>query len=338
MAAVTRKGDKCTGHGPYPPRPNNEGSPDVFVNNKPAHRKGDTWETHGHTASPPDELAEGATTVFVNGQPLGRIGDPVTCGSAVAQGSPNVFCSDKPVSVQIEGGVFVYTDAFAYSYRAARPLVKAAGPHAPFDEPADFEIKQRALETERFPEEEPAPEPEEEVNPEDEPVNEIQDGCPVVEDPNDPYNIAIGNAGLTVRDLTLNAIFAHPLRAQNGFSIEEMVCNLHHLALNCLDPILGAFPGLNINSGFRRGTSGSQHNRGMAVDLQKPGAGKEFYKEVLAFIAENCPYDQCILETANGGQSWWVHISFDRNKTAQRKERLTYIAGRSPAYTAGWAV
>jgi hypothetical protein len=37
-------------------------------------------------------LAEGSPTVFVNGKEMARIGDPVACGSAVIEGSLNVFC------------------------------------------------------------------------------------------------------------------------------------------------------------------------------------------------------------------------------------------------------
>ena len=94
MPPVTRKGDNCTGHGSFPPRPSSQGSPNVFVNGIPAHRQGDSWSAHGSpTPNPPHSsvLASGSSTVFVNGKQLGRIGDPVACGSAVSQGSSNVF-------------------------------------------------------------------------------------------------------------------------------------------------------------------------------------------------------------------------------------------------------
>lgn len=93
MPAVTRLGDSCTGHGTWPPRPSTGGSGDVFVNGIPAHRQGDSWAVHCndvpvcHAGS----LAAGSGTVFVNGKQLGRVGDSVSCGSAVAAGSGNVF-------------------------------------------------------------------------------------------------------------------------------------------------------------------------------------------------------------------------------------------------------
>ncbi|MDR1978310.1 MAG: PAAR domain-containing protein [Synergistaceae bacterium] len=94
MPACARVGDLCTGHGCWPPRPNDQGSPNVFVNGIPWHRQGDHWEPH--TCPPIPEthdsiLAFGSPTVFVNGKEGGRIGDPVACGSVVMTGSPDVF-------------------------------------------------------------------------------------------------------------------------------------------------------------------------------------------------------------------------------------------------------
>jgi len=95
MPSVARLADLCTGHGCYPPRPNIQGSPTVFVNGRPVHRLTDAWAIHCcgpscHGAV----LAKGSTTVFVNGLPCGRIGDlvgvPGECGSVVMTGSTNV--------------------------------------------------------------------------------------------------------------------------------------------------------------------------------------------------------------------------------------------------------
>lgn len=93
MPAVTRQGDQCAGHGAFPPRASVAGSPNVFINGRPAHRQGDGWETHCNDVPVchGGSLAAGSATVFVNGRPLGRVGDPVDCGSAVAAGSPDVF-------------------------------------------------------------------------------------------------------------------------------------------------------------------------------------------------------------------------------------------------------
>lgn len=92
MPAVARLGDKCSGHGCWPPRKNTSASSDVFVNGIGAHRVDDTWAAHTckkntHTSI----LSTGSSTVFVNNKALGRIGDDVACGSAIAQGSSDVF-------------------------------------------------------------------------------------------------------------------------------------------------------------------------------------------------------------------------------------------------------
>jgi uncharacterized Zn-binding protein involved in type VI secretion len=96
MPATVRLGDSGTGHGCWPPRANVAGSPDVFINDRAAHRVGDGWAAHTCPAIPETHagsLAAGSGTVFVNGRALGRIGDPVSCGSAAATGSPDVFAN-----------------------------------------------------------------------------------------------------------------------------------------------------------------------------------------------------------------------------------------------------
>lgn len=92
MPAVTRKGDQCMGHKCYPPRVNDQGSPDVLVNNIQVHRQGDHWVTHCCGDSCHDGVcAVGSSSVYVNNKQVARIGDPITCGSIIAQGSPDTF-------------------------------------------------------------------------------------------------------------------------------------------------------------------------------------------------------------------------------------------------------
>lgn len=93
MPAVARKGDTCSGHGSFPPRPSIGGSGDVFANGIAVHRQGDGWAAHCNPTPSchGGSLASGSGTVYVNGKALGRIGDPVDCGSVSAAGSGNVF-------------------------------------------------------------------------------------------------------------------------------------------------------------------------------------------------------------------------------------------------------
>ena len=95
MPPVHRKGDLCTGHGCYVPRPSAQGSPDVFVNAIPIHRVTDAWAYHpcppggGHSST----LCEGSPNVFANTLGVGRRGDPVCCGSKCMTHSPDVFAN-----------------------------------------------------------------------------------------------------------------------------------------------------------------------------------------------------------------------------------------------------
>ena len=87
MPAAVRLGDSCDGACGSPPRPNIQGSENVFTNSKPQHRLTDGWAGHLHKGN----AASGSPDVFVNSLPACRVGDKVSCGSNMAQGSPNVY-------------------------------------------------------------------------------------------------------------------------------------------------------------------------------------------------------------------------------------------------------
>lgn len=91
LRPAARQGDLSTGHGCYPPRPAANGSSNVFINGRPAHRKGDMFEKHccgkdchiGATMT-------GSATVFINGIPAARVGERISCGDIIMTGSTNV--------------------------------------------------------------------------------------------------------------------------------------------------------------------------------------------------------------------------------------------------------
>ena len=92
MPAISRKGDTCTGHGCFPPRASTEGSGDVFVNGTGVHRQGDKWAAHTCGENTHDgACSSGSSSVYANGKAVARVGDDISCGSAVAVGSPDVF-------------------------------------------------------------------------------------------------------------------------------------------------------------------------------------------------------------------------------------------------------
>jgi len=90
---AARLGDFDSGHGPWPPRNNLQGSPDVFINGKPAHRQGDQWAIHcaPKLGCHPSTLAMGSPSVFTNGKGQGRRNDLVACGSRIMTSSSDVF-------------------------------------------------------------------------------------------------------------------------------------------------------------------------------------------------------------------------------------------------------
>ncbi len=92
MPAVTRVGDKCTGHDNCPAVPLVEGDSTILVNGKPIGVVGCAYQSHScttHTSHTP-HIAQGAPYVFAHGKAVARVGDAVDCGGTVAQGSSNI--------------------------------------------------------------------------------------------------------------------------------------------------------------------------------------------------------------------------------------------------------
>lgn len=97
MPAITRVGDKCTGHDNCPAVPLAEGVAKVRVNGKPIGVVGCAYQAHScnvHTTHTP-HIIQGSSKVRVNGIPVARVGDAVDCGGTVAEGSSNVRCNQS---------------------------------------------------------------------------------------------------------------------------------------------------------------------------------------------------------------------------------------------------
>jgi hypothetical protein len=138
------------------------------------------------------------------------------------------------------------------------------------------------------------------------------------------YDLLLGLTDFTIGLLSTQAVFSHNVVAQGGLSTQEIVCNMQGLAEKILQPLTDEFGGFDINSGFRKGSGTSQHNKGQAVDIQNPSWSLDKYTEVAEWIADNLPCDQLILEHGN---SIWIHVSFDATKTTQRGQLLTMLNG-----------
>lgn len=116
MPPAARKGDPGFIHcSPYDIA---SGSPNVFINNRPAARIGDKSSLHlkpaakiciPHTAS----ITQGAATVRINGRPAARKGSSLAGCTRVNGGSPNVEIGGPSIG---GGGGLVSTLFSAISY------------------------------------------------------------------------------------------------------------------------------------------------------------------------------------------------------------------------------
>lgn len=140
------------------------------------------------------------------------------------------------------------------------------------------------------------------------------------------------SANYTVKDLSAGTLFPHNIVAQNGLSISNILNNMQGVAVNILEPLRAKYPGLRINSGFRKGVGTSQHNKGMAVDIQWAGLSPADYSPIAKWVTDNLPVDQLIFEHGN---SIWLHISYDRSLSKQRGQLLTYYPKETPQYKPG---
>ena len=69
-----------------------QGSPNVFVNNKPVVRIGDAIMGHGRPPHTAPVMVGGSGTVKVNNIGVSRAGDPASCGHTIS-GSSNVYAN-----------------------------------------------------------------------------------------------------------------------------------------------------------------------------------------------------------------------------------------------------
>jgi uncharacterized Zn-binding protein involved in type VI secretion len=96
MKAV-KVGDIGTEHDGFHPTKVTAGSPNVFIDGKPAARVGDPLEPHDKPNHPKHdrEIASGSSTVFINGKPAALTGGSISCGG-VTIGSGTVNIGDVP--------------------------------------------------------------------------------------------------------------------------------------------------------------------------------------------------------------------------------------------------
>lgn len=102
-----------------------------------------------------------------------------------------------------------------------------------------------------------------------------------------------------------------------------------------LEPVRAQFGPIRVNSGYRSaelnaaigGARTSQHMQGEAADIECDAADNH---ALAKWIADNCPFDQVILECYTPGEprSGWVHVSHRSERLGNRREILTFSDGK----------
>lgn len=77
----------CSGTVPHVGGPITQGSPNVFINEKPVARMGDMCACSG----PPDTIVQGNLTVLINGVPIATVGSMTAHGGVIISGENNVI-------------------------------------------------------------------------------------------------------------------------------------------------------------------------------------------------------------------------------------------------------
>ncbi len=116
--------------------------------------------------------------------------------------------------------------------------------------------------------------------------------------------------------------------AQRGLSEFDILCNLKHLAVNCLDPIKDKYNDMVISSGFRVGAKEADHGLGMAADIQfMGGRSTADYYNIVRWIRDNVPYKQLLLEYQFSftRKSVWIHIALDKTGATSGLRTATLV-------------
>lgn len=309
MPNVSRKGDASTADPcGAPPRASSQGSPNVFTNKIATHRMTDAWSPHACPSSPPHgaTTSGGSPDVFVNRLKIARVGDPISCGSSIAVGSPNVFANEAVITV---AGVSMPSNQ--NSFKNAEPLISNVGYSGVDDE---FDVNDGASVYPPMPQTSaPPPIPPMEIAQDDDepqpepPVTPVSD-CTMITLPID-YEFQL-SPHFKLRELSIGCIFPHAIKAQNGLTEAQIVCNLKALAENILEPLRAQHGVFRINSGFRTRQNGrSQHEKGQACDIQFPNKSYNEMFAIAQWAKDNLNYDQLLWEHGNRP---WIHISFNQ--------------------------
>ena len=154
----------------------------------------------------------------------------------------------------------------------------------------------------------------------------IPSSCAIFENKEDIPDTTQISKYFTIGMLSSNAVVSHyKIVPQHGLTKAQIACNLKNLAENCLDIIKAQYPNMKVTSAFRGDTgSTSQHELGMAADMQFDGATKADYYDIAIWIKNKVICDQLLLEYKTTGTGLpWIHISY--NSAGCRSQVMTFM-------------
>ena len=154
----------------------------------------------------------------------------------------------------------------------------------------------------------------------------VSSSCAMFENKEDLPDTTQISKYFTIGMLSSKAVVSHyKIKAQHGLTKAQIACNLKNLAENCLDIIKAHYSNMKVTSAFR-GDSGStsQHELGMAADMQFDGVTKADYYDIAVWIKNNVICDQLLLEYKTTGTGLpWIHISY--NSAGCRSQVMTFM-------------
>lgn len=284
------------------------------------------------------QIVGGSSTAFANKLPKARVGDPVVgcnIGEIVSGNPKHIICdaggTAAPVAlVKFRDTIILYTEVDFGNIDDEPDVDDGLNVYPPVkggSAPTQAQVwKSAALESPSAKApviaEDPAPPP---------PKATPSTNC--IDVPTPPPNDFQLSPGFTLGQLSTQAAVSHyQVVAQQGLSVADIVCNLQALCEKVLETIAAQYGRSNmlVTSGFRTGSSTSQHEKGQACDLQFPGFSNARIFAVSQWIRDNVSIDQEILEY--GGNKPWIHMSFNREgnrpETASNKFGTRISAGQ----------
>lgn len=306
MPDIATVGSMGSGHDTAEPRAAVEGESLLLINGKAAHLTGHVWAPHGsdkHTG-----VGMGSMPFEVNGKKQCFTTDMVSCGSIIVTGDSLFTCD-----LGFVPGAFQPTpqNNFLFGDDDAEWTPERVSHGINQGYYTQEEYNQVPVENQT----DDAPPPN---------VEPVVTECGLSIDPNAiDYGLQL-SPRVKLKDVSIDAVVSkNRIKAQNGLSEADIICNLKHVAENVIEQIKAKWPNVMITSAFRTGSGASQHLRGQAIDMQFPGVSKSFYFQAAQWMKDNLPYDQLLLEyKSTGTRLPWIHISLKRS--GNRRQVLTF--------------